>query len=315
MKPFSGLQVTERLPSLVYAHRIWNRGKHNAFTDLIRYKGLWYCAFREAGDHMRGFGKVRIIASKDFESWTSVRLFSERDVDLRDPKLSITPSKKLMLLMGGTRFKDGRYVGRQPRVAFSQDGFTWTTPEQVLSEGDWLWRVAWFEGRAYGITYRIKSKTVWEVFLVAGKNGTDYDEVCKLAVPGKPNEATIRFFANGEAMILIRREGRDKKGWIGRSRRPYEKWMWHSAGFRLGGPNFIILSDGSAWAATRLIKGNDARTVIARIGNKSLEPVLELPSGGDCSYPGLVYHNGFLWTSYYSSHEGKTAIYCAKIKL
>lgn len=43
--------------------------------------------------------------------------------------------------------------------------------------------------------------------------------------------------------------------------------------------------------------------------------MLKLPSGGDSSYPGMVMHNGLLWMSYYSSHEGKTSIYLAKIAL
>jgi hypothetical protein len=47
----------------------------------------------------------------------------------------------------------------------------------------------------------------------------------------------------------------------------------------------------------------------------SYEPVLELPSGGDTSYPGMVWHEGILWMSYYSSHEGKTSIYLARIRL
>ena len=45
------------------------------------------------------------------------------------------------------------------------------------------------------------------------------------------------------------------------------------------------------------------------------EPVLSVPSGGDNSYPGLVWHDGLLWMSYYSSHEGKSAIYLARIKV
>ena len=45
------------------------------------------------------------------------------------------------------------------------------------------------------------------------------------------------------------------------------------------------------------------------------EPALTLPSGGDTSYPGLVWHDGLLWVSYYSSHEGKSAIYLAKVKV
>ncbi len=29
----------------------------------------------------------------------------------------------------------------------------------------------------------------------------------------------------------------------------------------------------------------------------------------------MVWHDGLLWMSYYSSHEGKTSIYLAKIKV
>jgi hypothetical protein len=47
----------------------------------------------------------------------------------------------------------------------------------------------------------------------------------------------------------------------------------------------------------------------------SYEPALQLPSGGDTSYPGMVWHEGILWMSYYSSHEGKTSIYLARIRL
>jgi hypothetical protein len=43
--------------------------------------------------------------------------------------------------------------------------------------------------------------------------------------------------------------------------------------------------------------------------------LLDLPSSGDSSYPGMVWHQGLLWISYYSSHEGKTAIYLARVKL
>jgi hypothetical protein len=55
--------------------------------------------------------------------------------------------------------------------------------------------------------------------------------------------------------------------------------------------------------------------VLARMTARSYEPVLTLPSGGDTSYPGLVFHDGLLWMSYYSSHEGKAGVYLAKIRL
>ena len=46
-----------------------------------------------------------------------------------------------------------------------------------------------------------------------------------------------------------------------------------------------------------------------------LTELLALPSGGDTSYPGLVWHDDMLWVSYYASHEGKTNVYLARVKV
>ena len=68
------------------------------------------------------------------------------------------------------------------------------------------------------------------------------------------------------------------------------------------------------WAAGRSYVG-DPVTVLSRFGPETYDPALTLPSGGDNSYPGLVWHEGTLWMSYYSSHEAKTSIYLAEIAL
>jgi len=127
-------------------------------------------------------------------------------------------------------------------------------------------------------------------------------------------ETTLRFLNSGEMTALVRREGGNMLGWIGASRPPYKEWKWHETQHRLGGPNFVQLPDGSFWAASRGYPGG-AKTVLAKFGRETYEPVLSLPSGGDCSYPGMVCHNGLLWMSYYSFHEGKTSIYLARIHI
>jgi hypothetical protein len=45
--------------------------------------------------------------------------------------------------------------------------------------------------------------------------------------------------------------------------------------------------------------------------------LVTFPSGGDNSYPGFVVdqEKGRLHVSYYSSHEGKAAIYLATLRL
>jgi hypothetical protein len=79
----------------------------------------------------------------------------------------------------------------------------------------------------------------------------------------------------------------------------------------------IKLPDGYWWACGRMIEKDKAQTVLCRLDVEAgkLTPALTLPSGGDTSYPGLVWHGGQLWISYYSSHEGKTSIYLARVKI
>jgi hypothetical protein len=306
-------------PEIVSVEKIWDRGAHNAFTDLARWHDRWYCTFREADAHVGGDGKLRVLESADGKSWASAALVAEEGIDLRDPKLSITPDDRLMIVAGGSVYRGGKTLqGRQPRVSFSEDGRTWTAPQRVLTEGDWLWRVTWNEGKAYGVSYDAgprDGKGEWKLGLFVSNDGVTYKRITDLDVPGRPNETTLRFLPDGEMIALVRREAGNGFGWIGRSRPPYSQWRWNETTHRLGGPNFLQIPDGSLWAAGRTYPGG-AKTALARMTlDGGYEPVLTLPSGGDTSYPGMVWHDGLLWLSYYASHEGKSAIYLAKIKV
>lgn len=302
-------------PSVVSVRKIWASEAHCAFTDLARFRGRWFCVFREAASHAGSVGKVRIIESADGARWRPAALLSEIGTDLRDPKLSVSPRGDLMLLMGGTTVGVQSADLRQPRAAFSSDGRGWSAPQRVLCPGDWLWRLTWHGSRGYGVSYRVASSRTWTVALYESPDGVDYRRLCRLPVPGKPNETTVRFSSDGRAFALARREGGDRSSWIGASAPPYTTWRWKSAGRRVGGPNFIVLPDRGMWAAGRDYTGDGPVTAVFRMGNRSLRPAFTLPSGGDCGYPGMAWYRGTLWVSYYSSHEGKTGIYLAKVKL
>jgi hypothetical protein len=221
-----------------------------------------------------------------------------------------------MIVAGGSVYRGKTLLGRQPRVAFSADGRSWTPPRRVVDEGDWLWRVTWHEGKAYGVVYTpgVDKNAESKLRLVVGDDGVQYRTITALNVPGRPNETTLRFLPDGELLALVRREGGDTYGWIGSSQPPFTQWKWHETKYRLGGPNFIQLPDGGLWAVSRAYPGG-AKTVLARMNRDTFEPVLTFPSGGDTSYAGLVSHEGLLWVSYYSSHEGKTSIYLAKVRV
>src|SRR5262245_8865837 len=95
---FTVAQAAQPSPSLVSATRIWDNGAHNAFTDLIRWHNRWYCTFREGDAHVGGDGRIRLLSSVDGETWTSTVLIGESGIDLRDPKFSITPDDRLMIV-------------------------------------------------------------------------------------------------------------------------------------------------------------------------------------------------------------------------
>jgi len=304
-------------PSLVSVARIWDAGAHNAFTDLVRWRNRWYCTFREADAHVGGNGRIRVLVSADGDTWTPAAAIAETGIDLRDPKFSITPDDRLMIVAGGSVYEGTRYMGRQPRAMFSSDGNAWSAPERILAEGDWLWRVTWHDGRAYGVTYKAEpgDSGEWTATLVSSPDGKAFDRIGTLVIAGRPNETTLRFMPDGEMVALVRREGGNRMAWLGRSRAPYSGWTWRELSHQIGGPNFIRLPDGALWASGRSYPGGP-KTVVARLTlDGGYDPVLTLPSGGDTSYAGMVWHDGLLWVSYYASHESRTSIYLARVRV
>jgi hypothetical protein len=131
-----------------------------------------------------------------------------------------------------------------------------------------------------------------------------------------PNETALVFRPDDTCLCLLRRDGKPGSGELGVARPPYVNWEWKDLGVAIGGPQMIRLPDSRLVAAARLYDGA-VRTSLLWLdpGAGKLTEFLKLPSGGDCSYPGLVWHDGLLWVSYYSSHEGKTSIYLAKVRL
>ncbi len=312
-------------PTLLSVQKIWDASQHNALTDLIRFKDKWYCAFRESDQHVLGQnGRLRILVSSNTLEWETAAVFVEPGVDLRDPKLSMTPFGNLMLLAGGTVYAKGIYQFLRSRVAFSEDGSTWSSFTLILQEHEWLWRVTWNKGIAYGAAYsrsdpQDKLKE-WNISLFESNDGIHYELVTPWNIPGYPNETTVRFQRDGKMMALVRRDRKwDNHNWLGRSNPPYTNWDWHPLHCHIGGPNFIIVPDGSIWVAGRMIfnfpYGEMEKTFVGILVNNTVKPLVVLPSGGDCSYPGMVFYEGILFVTYYSSHEANAAIYLARLAL
>jgi hypothetical protein len=81
-------------------------------------------------------------------------------------------------------------------------------------------------------------------------------------------------------------------------------------------PKVCRAPDGRLIAAGRIHEGGVHTALLWLDPERArLRECLRLPSGGDTSYPGLVWHAHRLWVSYYSSHEEHTAIYLAEVSV
>ena len=305
------------VPQLLEVRRIWDRGRHNAFTDLVRHEGQWYCVFREGSKHVSPDGSLRVITSKDGREWSSLALISHPTDDLRDAKLTIAPDGRFML--NGAGMQADKPIRYHSMVWFSSDrGKTWTQDRRIGDPGFWLWRAHWHQGAAYSMGYRTdRDRTKRILRFYRSTDGVKYEALIdEVNVANGVGEDRILFLKDGSALCLLRHETGTKKGFLGKAKPPFTEWAWRELNHRIGGPNMIQLPDGRILAATRLYSPR-TRTSLSWIDAEAgaIRECLELPSGGDTSYAGMVLHEGLLWVSYYSSHEGKTCIYLAKVKL
>jgi hypothetical protein len=114
-------QVKENSLKLISVQKIWDASPHNAFTDLIWHKGRFFCVFREGATHVSPDGALQVITSVDGEKWESAALITSENSDLRDAKITVTPSGKLML-SGAEALHDKSVHTHQSLVWFSEDG-------------------------------------------------------------------------------------------------------------------------------------------------------------------------------------------------
>jgi len=299
---------------LADARRIWDQAPHNAFTDLVRFRDRWWCVFREATGHVSMDGAIRVITSAGGGEWESAALLQSATEDLRDPKISVTSHGELMLLAAGATHPPNGPT-RQSYVWFSRDGRDWSAPTAVGDPNYWLWRVTWHKGACYGAGYCYVAPK--DLRFYRSRDGRSFQpDPQPLQREHWPNEASLVFLPDDTALCLLRREQGPATGLLGIAKPPYRRWEWKDLGRRIGGPHLLRLPDGRLLAAVRLYDQR-TRTSLCWLdpGTGKLDEALALPSGGDTSYAGLAWHDGLLWVSYYSSHEGKTAIYLAKVRL
>ncbi|WP_394201090.1 exo-alpha-sialidase [Shewanella waksmanii] len=309
---------------LIHSNMIWDCAPHNAFTDLVRFNGALYCIFREGEAHVCAHGALRLLKSVDEgQTWQSVYQFTVKGRDLRDGKLVVFNG--LLLAFGAGPVREPQRAPLQSFVWKSADGSTWSKPKPIAEQGEWLWRIAKYQDRLYGVAY-FPNEDDGYVALYQSEDGDNYRAIIeRFNQQGYVNESGLSFISTSvsdqlqtQAYCLLRRDpvwSDEQLALLGVASAPFTDWRWVELDKRVGGPVTFVYQD-KLYAVVRLYD-EQVRTAIVHIDIERhiVNELIRLPSAGDTSYAGVVVEGDELLVSYYSSHEVKTAIYFAKVAL
>jgi hypothetical protein len=311
------------MAKLLSVERVYGDGYHNAFTDLVKWKGSYYLAFRTAQDHnCPPDGDVLVLRSSDLRQWAVCGRFDTGGDD-RDPKL-IDAGDRIGVVFGTwyPRWGDGtRSIVNEPRdlishVAVSRDGATWSAPRQVYGVNYWLWRILPVEGHFLCAAYhfgRRSDRLMRSVHLLRSDNLFDWTLVCQMRCGGGAGEPVLFQPEPGRLHCVIRALEPQNHSWLGQSTYPYTEWSWDDLGVMIHAP--VVLKVGDRWIVAGRSQSCDLPEVACEPGSghhcsvweidgTKAKHLLTVPSGGDCSYPGLAFGpDGEVLMSYYSQHE------------
>ncbi len=321
--------------SVTNIRRVFHNGEHNAFTDLVRFKGQLYLCFRSCPDGHMVFNTASVIimrSADDGSTWTQVHRFSVKNRDTRDPHFLVF--KDQLFVYAGTWWSgpgklDRKDYDMNKQLGYgvsSADGTTWSEP--TLLEGTfgyYIWRAATHDGKAF-LCGRRKAGFAVQVMGERGHNqsvmlesddGIIFRHRAYFQETGG-NETAFFFEADGSVLALDRNGGGNSM--LCSARPPYTEWSRRPLDRFVGGPLLVKWGDHILVAGRHQTKDRGPKTSLGWLVGDKFQEFAELPSGGDNSYPGFVELSpGKALVSWYSSHEkddtGKiiTAIYTAEL--
>ncbi|GAC20849.1 hypothetical protein [Paraglaciecola arctica] len=306
---------------LNWLKKIGNKAVHNAFVDLCEFNQQLFCCYREAKNHISAEAGICILTLNKEGKVCNINRLKMANVDLRDPKLSITPDGRLLLIAYArkTNHNNGTLSVRN-LCWVSQTGHSWSSHREFAAKGGWLWRVRWQQDIAYGFAYSKKNNTI-HLYSGDPRRSFHCHQPNALSLQkhnkGYPNESDL-LFEDDNAYAIVRRDADSYSAQLGTSGYPYKKWQWLDLGLYIGGPVMLKIAPKVAIVAGRIIKKGKLVTGLMQLNlsNGKLFELGILPSAGDNSYPGLVLDGQILYVSYYSSHQdNKSSVYLAQLDL
>ena len=303
--------------SLEWSAKLYGDGQHNAFTDLIRWHEAYYVCFRHGASHLSMDGEIRVMRSTDLKAWEPCATIDTLGDD-RDPHFTTT-GDTLYVYFGTWDLihTDGHGLPGRGRLrsyfASSKDGQNWSSVQAVYETGWWLWRVRWHEGAFYSVAYAITwpSMTSGEARLLRSEDGLEWSPVSTITKDRIPDEADMRFLADGSMETILRSCDNLGVSIFARSNPERTQWQCKDLSAVIHCPA-IVTWKGRVFVSGRGVKDGASVTRIWELVNDDVNEIITLPSAGDTTYPGLLIDPATenadqpaFFITWYSQHERK----------
>ncbi|MCX7803596.1 MAG: hypothetical protein N3A38_00260 [Planctomycetota bacterium] len=168
------------------------------------------------------------------------------------------------------------------------------------------------DGALYSAGYApAKEAEDYRVELYRSEDGLDWRLISVIHPDERANETELCFMPDGELLALVRREEPPYRPLLARAGPPYTEWRKVECERFLQGPLLERLPDGTLLAVGRSprdAEGGKDRGMATRAFRLDpvsgrMDPLFDLPSGGDTSYAGFCnLGDGTALLSYYSGH-------------
>lgn len=299
--------------------KVYGDGKHNAFTAFAYWKGAYWVAFRHATSHGSGDGDIILLRSTDAKTWTEAKRFDVQGDD-RDPQFLVTEKRLILYDM----------VERGPLLTsyaiYTDDGTTWSKPEQVYEQRYIMWKPMEHEGRFWAAAHKKddskKGGVSRDVHLITSPDGLKWEKVSTIRAGNWESETTL-LMQDKKAIVFLRQKYGSPPAQILEAEAPYKEWKARPAPINHFSGHSVHTFKGTTYLLTRTMdygKRKAGQAIYTYEKDGSLKLHCTLPAGGDCAYAEAVASGDDMFVTYYSGHEtdnpsDKTNIYLAVVPL
>ena len=288
---------------------VFNQDNHVAFTTLKKWKGNLYLAFREGLGHhatLTNKGKIRVLKKED-NLWRTEIVFSDKNIDLRDPFFLEWKDCLYMYTVNGcfSKLVDQKWTKLRPII-------------HNINHPIGIWKIREYQGVLYGIGYRNKR---WPI-LLSSIDGVTWKSVKEFRIGGDASEGDLLFLKDSLFVCLRIDNPVGSNSVWGRTKFPFDEFEWNLMEISVASPELCydsisnnILLAGREYDFGRKDRDSINVSLFALKVSGMAKRLVVFNTGrlGDKGYPSVCLLDENILVSYYTGTTRKSVIRIASL--